>query len=119
LRITTIEELAAYLRTEAARIQAEQLAAAEGDADSPTKWQRVKHLEGELAAVQKTLVMVSDDSFADVQRERALTDSPLRSADSSEAGGGEPNPVAPVALTPPWPRADRAGVPDHGGDVGR
>lgn len=117
MRITTIDELAAYLRTEAARIQAEQLKATSGNAQDRASWLRLGHLEGELAAVQKTLVMVTDDTFADVQRERAVTDSPLRAAATTDAEGDNASPVAPVALGPPWPRADDAGVPDPAEDV--
>ncbi len=71
MRITTIDELESYLRTEAARIQAELAALAETDGDDATSLVRSVYLDGELAAVQKTLVMMTDDAFAYSQRRRA------------------------------------------------
>lgn len=112
MRIATMEELAAYLRSEIARIQANQATAAEADHDDQETALLAAHLEGELAAVQKTLVMVSDDEFADVQRERARNEGPLRPA-TSEAG--DSSVVAPVALAPPWP-PDVASASDAVGD---
>ena len=106
MRITSIDELAAYLRTEIVRIQAEQATLREdpdGDAASPP---RGMHLDGQLAAVQKTLAMVSDDAFADVERRRTAADDRL--VTGAGAGKGEAdatpgaNPVG-VAVEREWP----------------
>ena len=104
MRITTIDELAAYLRTEIVRIQAEQAALTEvPDGDGAS---RRLHLEGALAAVQKTLAMVSDDAFADIERRRAADDDRLLGGADALArqpdGTPEAGPVG-VAVEREWP----------------
>jgi hypothetical protein len=106
VRITTIDELAAYLRTEIVRIQAEQAAlreAPEGDGVSPSQGM---HLEGALAAVQKTLAMVSDDAFADIERRRVADDDRLLGGADALAGQPDGTPGAGpvgVAVEREWP----------------
>ena len=103
MRITTIEELVAYLRSEIVRIQAEKAVLQEetGNASSSLD----VHLDGELAAVQKTLVMVSDDAFAQDERERALSDDRLRPSSvplASEHAASAASPAG-AAVEPQWP----------------
>ncbi len=106
MRITTIDELAAYLRTEIVRIQAEQATLREdsdGDAASPL---RGMHLDGQLAAVQKTLAMVSDDAFAGVERQRAAGDERLIGGVGGGTGQALPTPGTKpvgVAVEREWP----------------
>ena len=106
MRITTIDELTAYLRTEVLRIEAEQATLREDPHDEGVSALRGTHLDGQLAAVQKTLAMVSDDTFADVQRRRAAADERLRGGAGTQAAKpdetSEASPVG-VAVEREWP----------------
>jgi hypothetical protein len=115
MRITTIEELAAYLRAEIVRLQTELATVADSDGgDVASSLHRV-HVDGELAAVQKALAMVSDDAFADGERDRARSDERLLAGAVDPYGeqGGTDWATAGVAAEVPWPGgADATSAPE-------
>ena len=106
MRITTINELAAYLRTEIVRIHAAQATLGQDAGGDGSSRSRTVHLDGQLAAVQRTLAMVSDDAFADVERQAVASDDRLRpgaaaiDVEETECSGAAP---VGVAVTPDWP----------------
>ena len=107
MRITTIDELAAYLRTEIVRINAEQGESAGDVSGDGSALSRTVHLDGQLAAVQKTLAMVTDDAYADVARDAVSFDDRLRPGGAGMRSegyeGAKKAAPAGVAVAPEWP----------------